>query len=430
VTVGEDEVPWSINVSRRIAPGDALIFSTPDEDHVHGFGELEGWAHFSLRIQAERIFRADCFVTNRATLDPEDAQRGRGAGIRFQPILLSGSPVSPENLIGAGAFARGLHYGGLITPGWYRLSVECDACRKDFQLQSFHAGMMDVDYMYSDSGLHTLIIDPGEGSGYPRIDGLTDEARRAFEARLPRAPDETAFRYYNALRCPHCRAPFFDYAKFPEDRRTDYYGHSRFGVAETVWTWTDPAGPAEPARSEPERPGQLDPERVFAARNNPRINYVGVGAVALLSLLGFILAGVIPTESTRNYGAYPLLGWSWIAVSALLIAILLRRARDPRSQLEISALGLWVRGTTPALIPWEEITGTSLYGLPRGGCVLRVALRNPAILQRTAVTSGFAALEGKVSGGDFGINPRLWDRSLDEIVEAIAFFRPGLAPIE
>jgi len=235
------EPPCSFTVSREVGPGSELVFSTAADDHVHQFGELSGWGHFSFRIQPERILRAACFIAAGQTLAPESMLRGHGSGIRFQPVALEGSPVRPADLIGAGAFARGLHSRGSITPGWYRLSVECDKCTRSFHLQSFHAGMMDVEYMYSESGVHTLIIEPNELWGLPELAGMTDTERCAFEDdMLPAAPDGTRFRYYNALRCPHCRAPFLDYRKFPEDRRADYYGHCHFGSEGSRWKFAHP----------------------------------------------------------------------------------------------------------------------------------------------------------------------------------------------
>lgn len=167
---------------------------------------------------------------------------------------------------------------------------------------------------------------------------------------------------------------------------------------------------------------------VFEARNSVGRQYLGIGGIAFLSILGFILAGVIPTESTTNYGAYPILGWSWIAVCALLIAVLVGRSRDQTPQLRIDENGMWIRGRTKSPIPWEEITGTSLYRMPRGGYVLRVSLRDPTILHRGAFMSAYATLDKQLSGGDFGINPLNWDRSLQELVEALRHYRPDLAP--
>lgn len=241
LTVRADEPPCSFAVTRKASPESELVFLESGKYHTHGFGELGGWAHFTFRVQAERILRADCFITADEVLDPEALRRGHGSGIRFQPIPLKGYPASPDDLIGGGAFARGLHSRGLITPGWYRLSVECDACHDGFHLQSFHAGMMDVAYMYSESGLYTLVIEPHDLWGLPEFEKMTAGERRKFEDEaLPLAPDGTRFRYLNPLRCPHCNDPFFDYQRYPEDRAADYYGHYHFGRKATDWKFAYP----------------------------------------------------------------------------------------------------------------------------------------------------------------------------------------------
>jgi hypothetical protein len=83
--------------------------------------------------------------------------------------------------------------------------------------------------MYSDSGTHTLIIS-GDTHGVPPAMGKPDlESVKKLEAVLPKAPDGTAFRYLNPLRCPHCGAAYIDFVKFPNDREDEYYGNYLLG---------------------------------------------------------------------------------------------------------------------------------------------------------------------------------------------------------
>ena len=49
---------------------------------------------------------------------------------------------------------------------------------------------------------------------------------------------------------------------------------------------------------------------IYEGRHAKGINYGLAVAVALLSILGFVAAGVIPSESTRVGGSYPLVGWA------------------------------------------------------------------------------------------------------------------------
>ena len=121
--------PYEIVPSHAIAPG--AIVELEDGNgivHRHSLAELEGWAHFSIRIQKNLACQADCVVTKNELPDPNGLISGNAKGIRFQPFFLSGSRVETATFRGQGLFARGLHYSGRVTPGSVRLSCECDMC--------------------------------------------------------------------------------------------------------------------------------------------------------------------------------------------------------------------------------------------------------------------------------------------------------------
>ena len=65
---------------------------------------------------------------------------------------------------------------------------------------------------------------------------------------------------------------------------------------------------------------------IYEARPSVKINYVLAGACLLLSLLGFTAAGIIPSASTRDHGAYPLVGWIIVAACFAAAFVFLRRA--------------------------------------------------------------------------------------------------------
>lgn len=113
-------------------------------------------------------------------------------------------------------FYRGLHYPGLITRGNISLSCICDHCGVSFRLQSFHAGFSNCDYMYSSSGLYTLVY-------------------REAPATPITAPDGSTFARLNPLRCPHCQAPYIDFERYPSLRNTEYYGHTLFGMGAVTY---------------------------------------------------------------------------------------------------------------------------------------------------------------------------------------------------
>jgi len=57
-----------------------------------------------------------------------------------------------------------------------------------------------------------------------------------IEAELPKpSKNEGSFKYYNSLRCPHCLAPFIDFAKHKEIRPNEYYGNTYINETPTYW---------------------------------------------------------------------------------------------------------------------------------------------------------------------------------------------------
>ena len=216
--VNAADVPCELFPSRKIEPGANVEFIDGEGGiHKHSMGELAGWAHFSLRIHSNLACQVDCALTDSEVYDPEVFAEGKGQGVRFQPFC-------------QGLFWRGLHFSGTVTPGWVRLSCECDECSRSFQIQSFHAGFGNAGSMYSASGLYTIIIDGSEPGAPPALGEADPEATAELEGRLPLAPDGTRFGLWESFRCPHCGAPYIDYRAHPELRAAEYYGNYHIGM--------------------------------------------------------------------------------------------------------------------------------------------------------------------------------------------------------
>jgi hypothetical protein len=86
-----------------------------------------------------------------------------------------------------------------------------------------------VGYFYSKSGTHTLIVSDHVPGAPPALGQPDFEALAILEQRLPHAPDDTSFNYLNSLRCPHCKTPYIDFERYPEQRAGEYYGNTLFG---------------------------------------------------------------------------------------------------------------------------------------------------------------------------------------------------------
>lgn len=229
--LGPHPLPIEVKLSRLVASGMTVEFEdSVGAFHRHDLGDVSGWAHFSIRLQANLACQADCVISKSQTYDSRQFLSGQGIGVRFQPFFISGATVDLNALRGHGLFARGLHFSGTVTPSSVRLSCECDACRHSFTIQSFHTGFGGIAYFYSASGRYTLIVD-AEVDGAPAALSAPDFARLgALEAQFPPAPDGTAFNYLNPFRCPHCGDPYIDFAAHPEERVTEYYGNHFLGV--------------------------------------------------------------------------------------------------------------------------------------------------------------------------------------------------------
>ena len=140
---------------------------------------------------------------------------------------------------------------------------------------------------------------------------------------------------------------------------------------------------------------------IYEARHAKGLNHALAAAVLLLSILGFAVAGVIPTAS----GSSPLVGWGIVAACFAAAFVFLRRARDGKVHIRIDERGVWTPRTGPDPIPWSEI---ERFYVMRAG------------IQRIARF-------GRRGGRDFGINTTFYDRGVGELVAAVRHHRPDLA---
>jgi hypothetical protein len=143
----------------------------------------------------------------------------------------------------------------------------------------------------------------------------------------------------------------------------------------------------------------------YEARYAAGIHYALAGACILLSILGFLAAGVIPSKSTAGGGANPLVGWAIVAAAFAAAAIFVRRALDRSPQARVDGDGVWSRklGRT---VPWGEVTGFHL---------LRSGIQRIARFDRSGDST-------------FGINTTFYDRGIADLIAAVRHHRPDLAP--
>ncbi len=139
----------------------------------------------------------------------------------------------------------------------------------------------------------------------------------------------------------------------------------------------------------------------YEARHSRPLNFALAGAVLLLSILGFAVAGVIPTQSGSN----PAVGWAIVVACIAAAGIFVHRALNDDVQARVDAAGVWSRRLGADPVPWSEIAGFH---------VLRAGIQRIARFERRG-------------GPTFGINTTFYDRDIGELVEAVRQARPDLA---
>lgn len=234
-SIASVELPVELRPTIPLVPGEALRFvdsarSVRAFDLSSALDDGDRFLHLSVRVSETFVVQADGVLTERADDDPQLALRAGGRAVRTQPFFLPERSEPAPDLRGRGMFQRGLHFAGLITPSNVSLLCLCDRCELSFRVQSFHAGFSDVTYLYCSNRPHVLIVDRGVPDAPPLLSEAEPAAVARFERRLPPCADcGGSFLYLNPFRCPHCLAPYIDFAGHPDERAGEYYGSYLYG---------------------------------------------------------------------------------------------------------------------------------------------------------------------------------------------------------
>ncbi|APP76211.1 hypothetical protein [Xanthomonas vesicatoria] len=229
--IAQDQLPCEVTPKMRVSEHSVLRFvDASGQSQTHALGTLSGWFHFSIRVHPNLGCQADCVISAEEHMEPGAFEAGTVVGVRFQPFFLPGASIQNAALHGKGLFARGLHFSGLVTGSNVMLSCICDRCAASFLVHSYHSGFSNAGYFYSESGKYTLTVDDRIASSPAALSDPDPAQLAALEAMLPSAPDGSGFRYMHPFRCPHCAAPYIDFAGNPGLRRGEYYGNYHVGT--------------------------------------------------------------------------------------------------------------------------------------------------------------------------------------------------------
>ena len=165
---------------------------------------------------------------------------------------------------------------------------------------------------------------------------------------------------------------------------------------------------------------------IYEARPSVKINYILAGACLLLSLLGFTAAGIIPSASTRDHGAYPLVGWIIVAACFAAAFVFLRRAFGRGVEARIDGRGVLAPRFSPDPVPWDRIA--AILPLRLGAQrIVRFALADGAPNEAAnPVMRAAGAVDRGMGFGDFGINCTYLDHGLEALLATVRHYRPDL----
>lgn len=153
-----------------------------------------------LRVPYAQI---DGFVSD----TPDDREfTNNDTGYRMEVHFLAcGGEISKncaESNKGQDLTTKALKYPGYTTPSNIRLIGVCPECGKSFCFHGYAFYMIQSDVAYSDDGLDCCEI----------VAFDIDKDTWSYQV------DDKTFRYYNSFACPHCKTPYIDYKKYPQNK--------------------------------------------------------------------------------------------------------------------------------------------------------------------------------------------------------------------
>lgn len=167
---------------------------------------------------------------------------------------------------------------------------------------------------------------------------------------------------------------------------------------------------------------------VYEARQRSKFFLVLAGLCVALSALGFLAAGVIPSASTANHGAYPVTGWIIVACCFGMAGFFVMRGLDTRPHLRIDRHGIWVRAHSDSILPWDQLIGVTVHPM-RNTTIVSLHLRTPEAYPSTnPFTRATVGMNNILGFGHVGIAANYLTGGPRSVMDAIRHYRPDLFP--
>lgn len=165
---------------------------------------------------------------------------------------------------------------------------------------------------------------------------------------------------------------------------------------------------------------------VYEATVAKKFFLICAGLCVALSALGFLAAGVIPSASTTNHGAYPVTGWIIVACCFGMAAFFVIKALDRKPQLRIDQEGVFYPAYSNDVIPWVEIVSCQILRVYNQR-IVQLNLRNPDAWPSTnRFTRAAAGLNKAMGAGGMGIAATNLSGGPQKVLAAIQHYRPDL----
>lgn len=115
-------------------------------------------------------------------------------------------------------------------------------------------------------------------------------------------------------------------------------------------------------------------------------------------------------------------GWLSIIFFGLCALAIFFRLFDRDDQIRISSIGIYWKQWSRDTIPWSEIVDISVWKFKNQKTIL-LHLQNPKRFPSTTLLGKLAGANRALTGGDIAINLSGTDKSFDEAMVAIEYFR-------
>ena len=115
-------------------------------------------------------------------------------------------------------------------------------------------------------------------------------------------------------------------------------------------------------------------------------------------------------------------GWLSVMFFGLCAVAIFIRLFDRDDQSKISSFGIYWKQWSRDTIPWSEIDHVSVWEYKKQKSIL-LHLRNPERYPSTTLLGKLAKANRALTGGDIALNTQGTDKSFDDAMSAIAYFR-------